>query len=100
MQGQTANYCSLVWNFSSSQSLKKIENLQKRASHFLLNNDGSTYAGLLETSDCPNKALNKLNSGYTNDIFKLRNVDRLTREKCKLNLENPKPNHATIETEA
>ena len=24
------NYCSLIWNFSSAQSLNKIENLQKR----------------------------------------------------------------------
>ena len=31
------NYCSLVWNFSSAQSLNKIENIQKRALHFLLN---------------------------------------------------------------
>ena len=28
-----------------------------------------------------------------NDIFKLRNTDRLTQEKYKLNLEIPKPNH-------
>ena len=31
------NYCSLVWNFSSAQSLNKIENLQKRALCFLKN---------------------------------------------------------------
>ena len=31
-----------------------------------------------------------------NDIFKLRNTDRLTREKYKLNLEIPKPNPATF----
>ena len=29
------NYCSLVWMFSSASSLKKIENLQKRALKFL-----------------------------------------------------------------
>ena len=33
-----------------------------------------------------------------NDIFKLRNTDRLTREKYKLNLEIPKPNQATFGT--
>ena len=37
------NYCSLVWNFSSAQSLNKIENLQKRALYFLLNDYGSIY---------------------------------------------------------
>ena len=33
-----------------------------------------------------------------NDIFKLRNTDRLTQEKYKLNLEIPKPNQATFGT--
>ena len=43
------------------------------------------------------ETLNKLNPSYLNDIFKLRNTDRLTREKYKLNLEIPKPNQATFE---
>ena len=33
-----------------------------------------------------------------NDIFKLRNMDRLTREKYNLNLEIPIPNLATFGT--
>ena len=33
-----------------------------------------------------------------NDIFKLRNTDRLTREKYKLNLEILKPNQVTFGT--
>ena len=37
------NYSSLVWNFSSAQSLNKIENLQKRALRFLLNDYDSLY---------------------------------------------------------
>ena len=40
------NYCSLVWNFSSAQSLNKIENLQKRALRFLLNDYDCTYEDL------------------------------------------------------
>ena len=32
------------------------------------------------------------------NVFKLRNTDRLTREKYKLNLEIPKPNQATFGT--
>ena len=84
------NYCSLVWNFSSAQSLNKIENLQKRALRFLLNDYSSTYENLLEKSGYPNmnlgryrtlcieiyKTLNKLNPDYMNDIFKLRNTER------------------------
>ena len=95
------SYCSLAWNFSSAQSLNKIENLKKKAFRFLLNDFDSTYEGMLEKSVYPNmnlkrqrtlcieiyKTLNKLNPGY-----KLRNTDRLTREKYKLNLEILKPN--------
>ena len=44
------------------------------------------------------KTLNKLNPGYMNDIFKLRNTDILTREKYELNLEISKPNQATFGT--
>ena len=51
------------------------------------------------------KTLNKLNPGYMNDVFTLRNTfqipgntSRLTREKYKLNLEIPKPNQATFGT--
>ena len=79
------NYCSLVWNFSSAQSLKKIENLKKRALCFLLNDYDSTYEDLLEKSGYPNmnlrrqrtlcieiyKNLHKLNPGYMNDILNL-----------------------------
>ena len=48
------NYCSLVWNFSSAESLNKIKNLQKRVLYFLLNDYESTYEDLLEKSGSPN----------------------------------------------
>ena len=87
------NYCSLVWNFSSAQSLNKIENLQKRPLRFLLNDYDSTHEDLLEKSSYQNmnlrrwrplfieiyKTLNKSNPSYMNDIFKLRNTDRLEK---------------------
>ena len=77
------NYCYLVWNFSSAQSLNKI-----RAIRFLLNDYDSTYEDLLQKSGYPNmnlrrqrtlcieiyKTLNKLNPGYMKDIFNLRNT--------------------------
>ena len=99
-------------SFSSVQSLNKIENIQKRALRFLLNDYNSNYEDLLEKSGYPNmnlrrqrtpcieihETLNKLNSCYKNDIFKLRNIDRLTRKKYKLNLEIPTPNQATFGT--
>ena len=98
------NCCSLIWNFSSAQLLNKIKNLQKRALRFFLNDYDSTYEDLPETSAYSNmnlgrqrtlyteiyKTLNKQNPDFMNDILKLRNTDRLTREKYKLNLEIPK----------
>ena len=101
-------------DFSSAQSLNKIEKLQKRALRFLLNDYDSTYEDLLEKSSYPNmdlrrqgtlcieiyKTLNKSNSCYMNDIIKLRNTDRLTRGKYKLNLEIPKLNQATFGTKS
>ena len=87
------NYCPPVWNFFGAQSLNKIENLQKRTVRFLLNDYNSTYEDLLEKSGCPKmnlrrqrtlckelyKTLNKLNTGYMNDIFKLRNTEKLEK---------------------
>ena len=89
------NYRSLVWKFTSAQSLIKIGNLRKRALRFLLNDYGSTYEDQLEEYSYPHinlrgprtlcleiyKTLNKLNPGYMNDIFKLRNTDRRIREE-------------------
>ena len=106
------NYSFLAWNFSSAQTLNKIENLQKRALRFLMNDYNSTYEDLLEKSCYPNmnlrkqrtlcikidKTLNKLNPGYMNDIFKLRNTNRLTPEKYRLNIEIPKSNQVTFGT--
>ena len=101
-------------DFSSAQSLNKIEKLQKRALRFLLNDYDSTYEDLLEKSSYPNmdlrrqgtlcieiyKTLNKSNPCYMNDIIKLRNTDRLTRGKYKLNLEIPKLIQATFGTKS
>ena len=47
------NYCFLVWNFYSAQTLNKTENLQKIALRFLLNDYESTYEDLLEKSGYP-----------------------------------------------
>ena len=44
------NYCPLVWMFSSKRSLNKIENLQKRAFRFVLDDNTSSYELLLEKS--------------------------------------------------
>ena len=53
------NYCSLIWNFSSAQLLNKIENVQKRALRFLLNDYDSTFEDLLQKSGYPNMNLRR-----------------------------------------
>ena len=98
------NYYSLVWNFSSTQPSNKIENLQKRALRFLLNDYDSTYEDRLEKFGRPNmnlrrqrtlcreilKTLNTLNPRYMNDIFKLRNRARQKNGKKQAKLGNYK----------
>ena len=56
---QNFNNCSLVWKFSSAQLLNKIENLQKRALRFYLNDSDSTYEDLLKKFGYPNTNLKK-----------------------------------------
>ena len=89
-----------LWNFYSPQSLNKIEELQKKALRFFLNNYGRTYDDLLETSGYANMncELKFTQEIYMNDILKLRNTDRLTRAKNKLVLEILKPNQITFGT--
>ena len=77
------NYCPLVWMFSSASSLKKIENLQKRALGFLYNNYEISYEELLLKSNraamnvnrlrilCTEiyKTINNLNPDFTRDLL-------------------------------
>ena len=78
----------------------------------MLNDYDTTYEDLLQKSGyldmnlrrqktiCVEiyKTLNKLNPGYMNYIFKLRNTDRLTRE-YRLSLEIQKPTKLLLERE-
>ena len=98
------NYCPLVRMFSSTQSLKKIENLQKRALRFLYDNFEASYEDLLSKGRkskmnvrrlrtlCVKiyKTLNDLNPNFMNNIFKLKINGREVRDKYKLNLDIPK----------
>ena len=45
------SYCPLVWYFSSSKSLQKIEQIQERALRFLYNDHTSSYNELLVKAD-------------------------------------------------
>ena len=94
------NYCPLVWMFSSATSLKKIENLQKRALNFLYNDCEISYEELLLKADRATmnvnrlrilsieiyKTINNLNPEFMRDLFSLRETSRLIPEKYMLNL--------------
>ena len=45
------NYCPLVWHFSSRHFINKIENIQKRALRFLVNDCSSDYETFLKKAN-------------------------------------------------
>ena len=92
------NYCLLIWMLSNASSLKKIENLQKRALSFLCNDYEISYEELLlksSTSLMNVKTINKLNPDFMRDLFKLRFTNRPVREKYKMNMIIPEFNQVS-----
>ena len=77
------NYCSLVWHFSSCESIRKIEKIQKRCHRIVLNDYESDHETLLHNSNKPImeiqrlrtlafeifKSLNEINPPYMKNIF-------------------------------
>ena len=96
------NYCPLVWHFCSKSSRNKIENIQKRALRFLLNDYESDYNTLLQKSDkCTMeirrirtlaletfKTINNLNPSFMNNLFNIRK----SSNRRENNLEIPRRN--------
>ena len=86
--------------FSSASSLKKIENLEKRALNFLYNDYEISYEELLLKSGRATmnvirlrilsieiyKTINNLNPELMRDLFSLRETSSLIRKKYMLNL--------------
>ena len=82
------NYCPIVWMFTGKKSLARIENTQKCALRFVLDDYGSSYHDLLIQSEVPGikimtlcllaievfKCVNKLNSEYLNEMFKIKSA--------------------------
>ena len=85
------NYCPLVWMFSNATSLKKIENLQKRALRFLYNNYQLTYEELLDKANSSTmnvkrlrflcveiyKTINNLDPSFMKQIFELEKLTEM-----------------------
>ena len=106
------NYCPLVWFISSSRSLQKIENLQKRALRFLYNDYSSPYEVLLDRADkvaikmrnhrvlCIEifKTLNDLNPSFMKTLFQLKITSRPIRKSYQLNLNIPITNRVRFGT--
>ena len=96
--------------FSSTQSLNKIKDLQKRALRFLYNDLEASYEDLLSKGGKSKmnirrlrtlsvesyKTLNDLNPSFMNSIFKLKINGKEVRDKYKLNLDIPKWNQRTF----
>ena len=86
------NYCPVVWMFTSKSSLSKLEDIQRRALRFVLDDYTSDYHELPNKANVPGvkimalrylaievyKCVNGLNPKYLNDIF--------TIKKCKYDL--------------
>ena len=82
-------YCPLVWMLSNATSLKKIENLQKRALRFLYNNYQLTYEEPLDKANrstmnvkrlrflCVEiyNTITNLNPSFMKQIFELREIN-------------------------
>ena len=96
--------------FSSTPSINKIENLQKRALHYLYDDIEASYEHLLSKGGkskmnvrrlrnlCVEiyNTLNDLNPSFMNGIFKLKINRREVRDKHKLNLDITKWNQRTF----
>ena len=76
----TFNHCPLIWMFTSETSLSKLENIQKRALRFILDDYQSSYTDLLQNANLPGieimllrylaievfKCINEINPAYLN----------------------------------
>ena len=108
------DYCPLVWFISSAKSLKKVENLQKRAFRFLQNDYHSSHETLLHKSGKTTvnvrnlrnlykeifKSLKNLNPVLLTEIFYFKESNRPVGEKYQLNLQIPKINQVRFGTKS
>ena len=94
------NYCPVVWYFSTSKQMQKIERIQERALRFIVNDYKLDYQYLLVESNnvtmevkrmrslCIEvfKTLNGLNPVYMSDIFKSNNSSYSSRRPYDLKI--------------
>ena len=68
------SYCPLVWHISSVKNTKKVEKIQERGSHIVLNDYQSDYNTLLKTSSRELMNISRLKSLHVLSI----NVSTIT----------------------
>ena len=99
---------------TNPKSVHKIEAIQKRALRFMLNDYESSYEDLLKKSGNPSmnlrrtrslcieiyKTINKLNSEFMKNLFKVHKTNRAQRDQYKLNLEMSKFNQVSFGTKS
>ena len=87
------NYCPLVWHFSSCESIRKIEKIQKRCLGIILNDSESDYETLLRNRNKPtmeiprlrtlaveiSKTLNEINPPLPKENAKVRQNDIIVK---------------------
>ena len=82
------NYCHLVWYFSSCESIRKKENIQKRCLRIVLNDYESDYETLLRNSNKPTMEIRRLRT-LAIELFKTLNE---INPPCMKNIFTPKEN--------
>ena len=108
------NYCSLIWHYSSSKSINKVEMIQKRALRFIFNDNSSSYEELLIKAKknvmsinrlrtlCIEifKTINNMNPPFMKEIFTVKNCNKTVRQQHKNNLEIKVTKTATFGTKS
>ena len=93
------NYCPVVWMFTSKSSLSKLEDIQRRALRFVLDDYTSDYHELLNKANVRGvkimalrylaievyKFVNGLNAKYSNDLFTIKRCKYDFRDDSLLN---------------
>ena len=108
------NYCPLIWNFTSTKAIDKIENAQKRVLRFLFVNFESSDETLLIKTKKPTmtvqrlryvcvklyRTVNGLNPSYMKNVFKKSDTLKSKRTQYQNNLIEPRPNYYEFGTKS
>ena len=92
------NHCPVIWIFTSKTSLSKLENIQKRALRFVLDDYQTGYTDLLQNANVPGiktmvlrylaievfKCINEIRSAYLSAMFTCKQCPYALRDSSIL----------------